>query len=215
MNATLRKWVDRMMTKEKKEDRPLDVHERTPGINIVHGVFGEAGELTAHDLAGQAEYFPAHGLFFNADNTIFSMVVSLEDDGKEMFKYVCYWLQFIIASLESKPGGAKREKPPLSLVMSRADKFKKLSTEKTGHSSRVAELLLRNIIEKFDDYFDIHRYVFVLDCQVSNSDGIKIFRAYLRTTKDRLIDVRTPAIFDGGNLPVTVLAETGMRSDCL
>lgn len=201
MKSCCRSFFARMKTKEKKADSPLKVEERTPGINVFHAEFGEAGELTAHDLAGQPEYFPAHGLFFNADNTIFSMVVSLEDDGEEMFRIVCYWLQFIIASLENihgrthRPGEpVQRVKPPLSLVMSRADKFQKLSTEKKGHTSSIGQLLLTNIIERFDDYFDIHRHVFTLNCQVSNSDGMKLFRIYLKTTKQKLIAVRTTTL---------------------
>ncbi|XP_035692592.1 protein VAPYRIN-like [Branchiostoma floridae] len=55
-------------------------HEPTPGVNVGTTNIPSVGEVSVWDFAGQSEYAVTHGMFMNAENTIFVVLYSIMDD---------------------------------------------------------------------------------------------------------------------------------------
>ncbi|XP_078614272.1 death-associated protein kinase 1-like [Branchiostoma floridae x Branchiostoma japonicum] len=154
-------------------------HEPTPGVNVGTTNIPSVGEVSVWDFAGQSEYAVTHGMFMNAENTIFVVLYSIMDDIRTQEKKVHWWLCFI------KSCNAK-SKPNVILVASHAD------LADAGHQK--ASSLLELMTSEFKDHLDISDEVFLLDCRKTRKTDMRRLKDLLTRIKTHLLTRAVPKL---------------------
>ena len=179
------------------------IQQRTHGIAIQQLTIPHAGDFSIWDFSGMKDYYSLHEEFLHGENSIVLIVFSLRDPPEKQLAQVRFWLAMIKAKQQPNTdirfAGELAHKMNVVLVGSFADqpRFLEISelTEDPDDVFAVplastlaqASLLQPNqgkqvmetVRKEFKDYFAFSKEVFLLDCQLSQTNEMKALRQHL------------------------------------
>ena len=172
------------------EPQPKD-EDRTPGVDIHNCENEEIGKGSWWDFGSQPTFHSAHGLFFRQSNTMFNLILPVQEKEKMTSEIVLrllekgrYWCAFSKASMRTH---SSDEKSRIHLVVI----FNFIGFNEEGGSEVRFEL--KEVVEvlqsEFGDTFKIS-HVIEMDCSKSKSDQMNDCRAKLKKIRKEMLEVR-------------------------
>ena len=165
---------------------PVDPKDRTAGIQIYYRIIPGVGRGTTWDFGAQLNFQKAHGLFFRNSNTMFVLVLPIEQgkrkSEKDLLEEGQFWCAFVKASLQTRPR-LLRLFLVINLIGFREKVQPKLQLERIVH-----------ILQKtFQQTFQIC-HVMALDCSDSHSVEMTTCREKLRKIREEMLKVMFKAL---------------------
>ncbi|XP_075209802.1 death-associated protein kinase 1-like [Lycorma delicatula] len=167
----------------------------TRGIDVQQVSLPIVGDVTTWDFSGQDTYFPLYHHLVTTDgsNAILILVFNLEDSPSIQLRQCCFWLSFLQARIPPNepigPCGKTANTAYVMLVGTHADKTRLGRNSHGEYCSLQAQVLVKQLREKFSATFEIYPTVVLLDAQAAHSTGIKQLKTCLSSIKSKLIQV--------------------------
>ena len=169
-----------------KLNRPsVKLEDRTACIEIHDCEIPGVGKGTTWDFGTQLTFQKAHGLFFRQSNTMFCLVLPIEEgkmkSEEDLVEEGQFWCAFVKASLRTLPPCMK-SLIRLFIIINLIGEKVQMAT--TLQLERVVEVLEK----KFGNTFLIS-HVITMDCSKSQSVEMKDFREKLRRIREEMLEV--------------------------
>ena len=163
--------------------------DRTPGVDIHNCKNEEIGKGSWWDFGAQPTFHSAHGLFFQKSNTVFTLVLPIEEKiSREKFRTLSdeghFWCAFTKASMRTR---LSDEKSLIRLVVI----FNLIHFEKNPRDEECSDLeyqVVRPLRKNFEATFDI-LHVIVMDCSDRHSGRMTECRKLMKGIREKMLKV--------------------------